>query len=84
MHGEVVKARRRVRAVRILFRGWVDRRPYDESRHLSSLQKRNSPVLKFAVQESIEILLPVHVWSILSRTMARLAFAMLGSGPPFR
>jgi transposase len=36
--------------IRILFRCWVDRRPYDESRYLSSLQKRNSPVLKFAAQ----------------------------------
>jgi hypothetical protein len=36
--------------IRILFRCWVDRTPYDESRYLLALQKRHSPVLKFAVQ----------------------------------
>ena len=35
--------------IRILHRCWVDRQPYDESRYLSALQKRSSPVLKFAV-----------------------------------
>ena len=35
--------------IRILFRCWVDRTPYDESRYLSALQKRQSPLLKFAV-----------------------------------
>lgn len=34
--------------IRILFRCWVDRLPYDESRYLSALQKRGSPVLQFA------------------------------------
>ena len=34
--------------IRILFRCWVDRTPYDESRYLSALQKRQSPLLKFA------------------------------------
>lgn len=34
--------------IRILYRCWVDRLPYDESRYLSALQKRSSPVLKFA------------------------------------
>ena len=34
--------------IRILFRCWVDRIPYDESRYLTTLQKRQSPLLKFA------------------------------------
>lgn len=34
--------------IRILFRCWVDRTPYNESRYLSALQKRQSPLLKFA------------------------------------
>lgn len=34
--------------IRILFRCWLDRTPYDESRYLSALQKRQSPLLKFA------------------------------------
>jgi transposase len=38
--------------IRILFRCWVDRTPYDESRYLSALQKRHSPLLKFAAQQS--------------------------------
>jgi transposase len=36
--------------IRILFRCWVDRTPYDESRYLLALQKRHSPILKFAAQ----------------------------------
>ena len=32
--------------IRILFRCWQDRRPYDESVYLSALQKRGSPLLK--------------------------------------
>src|SRR5262252_1026234 len=36
--------------IRIIFRCWVDRLPYDESRYLSALQKRGSPVLKFAAE----------------------------------
>ena len=36
--------------IRILFRCWVDRTPYDESRYLLALQKRHSPLLKFAAQ----------------------------------
>jgi transposase len=38
--------------IRILFRCWVDRTPYDESRYLLALQKRSSPILKFAAQSS--------------------------------
>jgi transposase len=34
--------------IRILFRCWMDRTPYDESRYLSALQKRQSPLLHFA------------------------------------
>jgi len=34
--------------IRILFRCWIDRTSYDESRYLSALQKRQSPLLKFA------------------------------------
>jgi transposase len=34
--------------IRILFRCWMNRTPYDESRYLSALQKRQSPLLKFA------------------------------------
>jgi transposase len=36
--------------IRILFRCWIDRTPYDESRYLLALQKRHSPILKFAAQ----------------------------------
>jgi transposase len=32
--------------IRILFRCWQDRRPYDESVYLTALQKRGSPLLK--------------------------------------
>jgi transposase len=34
--------------IRILFRCWVDRKPYDESQYLSALQKRGSPLLQYA------------------------------------
>lgn len=37
--------------IRILFRCWQDRRPYDESHYLSALQKRHSPLLKFAAEK---------------------------------
>lgn len=33
--------------IRILFRCWKDRTLYDESQYLASLQKRNSPILKY-------------------------------------
>jgi transposase len=36
--------------IRILFRCWQDRKPYDESRYLEALRKRNSPLLKFAIK----------------------------------
>lgn len=38
--------------IRILFRCWVDRTPYDESRYLSALQRRQSSLLKFAAAHS--------------------------------
>ena len=38
--------------IRVLFRCWVDRTPYDESRYLSALQKRRSPLLKFAAAQT--------------------------------
>ena len=38
--------------IRVQFRCWVDRVPYDESRYLSALQKRHSPILKFAAQST--------------------------------
>ena len=34
--------------IRILHRCWLDRAPYDESRYLMALQKRQAPLLKFA------------------------------------
>jgi transposase len=34
--------------IRILHRCWVDRLPYDESKYLMALQKRNAPLLKRA------------------------------------
>ena len=36
--------------IRVLFRCWVDRVPYDESRYLAALQKRHSPILQFAAR----------------------------------
>lgn len=34
--------------IRILYRCWLDRRPYDESKYLMALQKRQAPLLKHA------------------------------------
>jgi transposase len=39
--------------IRILYRCWVDRIPYDEARYLSALQKRNAPLLRFAADNPI-------------------------------
>lgn len=39
--------------IRILFKCWIDRTPYDEARYLLALQKRHSPVIKFAAQDSV-------------------------------
>jgi transposase len=38
--------------IRILYRCWVDRQPYDEARYLMALQKRHAPLLKFAAETS--------------------------------
>ena len=35
--------------IRIIFRCWKDHKPYDESKYLEALRRRNSPLLKFAV-----------------------------------
>ena len=37
--------------IRILFRCWVDRTPYNESRYLTAHQERQSPLLKFAAAQ---------------------------------
>jgi hypothetical protein len=38
--------------IRVLYRCWVERTPYDESRYLMALQKRHAPLLKFAADSS--------------------------------
>jgi transposase len=38
--------------IRILYRCWVERTPYDESRYLMALQRRQAPLLKFAADSS--------------------------------
>ena len=38
--------------IRILYRCWVTRTPYDESRYLMALRKRSAPLLKHAAQTS--------------------------------
>jgi transposase len=38
--------------IRILHRCWLDRTPYDESRYLTALQRRGSPLLAFAAQRA--------------------------------
>lgn len=38
--------------IRIIHRCWLDRTRYDESRYLTALQKRGSPLLAFAVQQA--------------------------------
>jgi len=35
--------------IRIIFRCWIDHKPYDESKYFEALRQRNSPLLKFAV-----------------------------------
>ena len=34
--------------IRVLYRCWVDRKPYDEAKYLEALQKRHSPLLQVA------------------------------------
>lgn len=38
--------------IRIVFACWKTNTPYDESKYLASLKKRNSPLLKFAVEKN--------------------------------
>ena len=33
--------------IRIIYRCWMNRRPYDELHYIKALQKANSPLLKF-------------------------------------
>ena len=40
--------------IRILYRCWKDRTPYDESQYLDSLRRRNSPILKHLVTNAPE------------------------------
>jgi len=40
--------------IRILFRCWQGRTPYDELRYLKSLQKRRSPLLQYLVQPTTQ------------------------------
>ncbi len=37
--------------IRIAFRCWKDRKPYDETKYLNALKKRNSPLLKYALEK---------------------------------
>jgi transposase len=37
--------------IRIIFRCWKNRKPYDESTYLNALKKRGSPLLEFAVSK---------------------------------
>lgn len=36
--------------IRIMFRCWKERKPYDESKYLEALKERGSPLLKFAME----------------------------------
>jgi transposase len=38
--------------IRIVWRCWMDRVPYDESRYLNALQRRGSSLLSFAAKQS--------------------------------
>ena len=38
--------------IRIVYRCWVDRKPYDESKYLEALKTRGSPLLEFAVKNA--------------------------------
>ena len=41
--------------IRVIFRCWKDRCPYDESTYLQSLRNRNSPLLKFLPQTNADL-----------------------------
>jgi hypothetical protein len=38
--------------IRIIWRCWYDRQPYDEARYLMALQKHHSPIIAQAAQSS--------------------------------
>ena len=59
--------------IRILFRCWQDRRPYDESHYLEALKKRQAPLLKFATGAQVEF----HCQTTSGCGLA-LVFASLG------
>jgi hypothetical protein len=40
--------------LRILYRCWQDRKPYDEATYLIALRERNSPLLAYIVQQPSE------------------------------
>jgi hypothetical protein len=40
--------------LRIVFRCWQDRKPYDEAKYLLALQKRQSPLLQTAATPSVQ------------------------------
>jgi hypothetical protein len=40
--------------IRILFRCWQERTPYDELRYLRSLQTRRSPLLQYLAQSTTQ------------------------------
>jgi hypothetical protein len=40
--------------IRLLFRCWQERTPYDELRYLKSLQKRRSPLLPYVAQPTTQ------------------------------
>ncbi len=50
-HNATVRARE-YKWIRILWRCWVDQKPYDESRYLDALRKLHSPLLKYAADSS--------------------------------
>ena len=53
--------------IRILYRCWVDRTPYDEARYLLALQKRHAPLLKFAAARRLRNSLAVRLRAWVSR-----------------
>ncbi len=55
MHNAAIRALA-FKWIRILWRCWVDRTSYNESRYLSALRKRHSPLLSFEAQTPNEYL----------------------------
>jgi hypothetical protein len=52
-HGAIIRALA-YKWIRILFRCWQERTPYDELRYLKSLQKRRSPLLPYVAQPTTQ------------------------------